>query len=647
MSTEAPTRSITNTSDFVSLGDRMRSLLAMRIAFAVSAIGVGLLWSRDLTPGLRPGIVAASGLYVAVEGAAELVRRRGGGRRLAVLAIEVLLDGLYLSWITFATGGALSPFQALVYIHVIAISLLASYRTGLKVAVWDSLVLLTLSYAVASGSLPVPRSIVGGGVVSATSPVQLVGVTLLALWGVAIATATLSAMNERTLRLKRADLEALARMAADMGERSSAKDIPVVLMETLQRAFDVRRGVVLASREGDLSLLAAHGIDEPASPPAPGIDRVVERAFNTRTVQLVRELDATADPRLVALLPGARNLLVVPLFLAGGFRLGVLVVERNGQGERIRGWTVAMIQEFALQAAVTLHNAWLLEDNSEKLVENRRLRDELLSQNLSLEARVIERTSELHDSLERLEASSQDRQRLLSHLVRAQEDERRRIAGDIHDDPLQLLVVVTLQLDVFRRELADAAQAAQVSELREMVREAVAKLRTLMFELRPPILEEQGLAAALREHAEQWNPEQEIVIHDRFAHEPPAEQRLILYRIAQEALANARKHSRADRVVVTMDERDGAFVVTVEDDGVGFSPGETAGQRQGHIGLTSMRERAELAGGGCRIHSLSDGDQTSTRAPSVANARAHAEPMPPEAPATSTHFPSKARVDAA
>jgi signal transduction histidine kinase len=143
-----------------------------------------------------------------------------------------------------------------------------------------------------------------------------------------------------------------------------------------------------------------------------------------------------------------------------------------------------------------------------------------------------------------------------------------------------------------------------------MVRDAIAKLRTLMFELRPPILEEQGLAAALRAHAEQWSADQQIVIHDRFAHEPPAEPRLILYRIAQEALANARKHSQADRVVVTLEDREGSFVVHVEDDGRGFSPGLVAGRSNGHIGLTSMRERAELAGGGCSIHSLVGGGTT-------------------------------------
>ena len=105
----------------------------------------------------------------------------------------------------------------------------------------------------------------------------------------------------------------------------------------------------------------------------PGWTRVVERALTTRSTQLVRRLDPELDPRLCTLIPDARNLLVVPLFLAGGFRLGVLVVEGAGGGDAIAGWTVEIIQQFASHAAVRLHNAWLLDDNRRKLEEIRRL----------------------------------------------------------------------------------------------------------------------------------------------------------------------------------------------------------------------------------------------------------------------------------
>ncbi len=100
----------------------------------------------------------------------------------------------------------------------------------------------------------------------------------------------------------------------------------------------------------------------------------------------------------------------------------------------------------------------------------------------------------------------------------------------------------------------DPAQVEHVSQLREWIRAAVAKLRNLMFELRPPILDEEGLAAAIDEYAAYWNLEQTVTIHDHFSEEPPEEQRLLLYRIAQEAFANIRKHSKAASVDITLEQ---------------------------------------------------------------------------------------------
>jgi signal transduction histidine kinase len=609
-------------NDFVSLSYRMRSLLVLRCGFAAVAVAIGV--AAHGGP-VRPGLVVSSALYVALEVMAEVVRRRGRGRRLTVLAFEVLLDGLYLTWITYLTGGVLSPLQSLIYVHVIAISLLASYRTGLKVALWDSLLLLVIMNAEISGSLTETRPLFGD--VVATPPRAWV-ITIIALWGVTIATAALSAVNERSQRRRRADLEALSRTVAALAASDSADEIPGILLDGLQHTFDIGRSLVLASPADELTLIGSRGIEQAAV--KGGLDPVVEHALNTRTVQLIRQLDPVDDPRLSAWLPGARNLLVVPLFLGGGFRLGVLVAEFNGRGDRIRGWSVEIIQQFASHCAVRLHNVWLLEENERKLGEIRRLKDQLVVQNLSLESRAIERTEELGQRLEQLRGSDTERQRLLSHLVSAQEGERLRIAGDIHDDPLQLLVAVAMQLDMLRRELADPEQAEHISELREWIRTAVNKLRNLMFEMRPPILDEEGLAAAIEECGAHLNLEQKVTIHDRFSEEPPDEAQVILYRIAQEALANIRKHSHAANVIVTLEHQGRSFLVRMVDDGDGFSPGDVAGTKEGHIGLTAMRERAEMAGGGCRIHSLpGDGTTVEFWVPSSLHAGA-VRPVVPE-----------------
>ena len=583
-------------SDFVSLSYRMRSLLALRVGFALVALVIGVFQTGGE---VRPGLVASSALYLLLELIAEIVRRRGRGRRLAVLAFEVLLDGVFLVWITSLTGGAASPLQTLIFIHVIAISLLASYRSGLKVAVWDTLAILVVANAEAAGTIPASDALFGGG--SATSSTRTWAITILTVWGVAVATAALSAMNERNLRRKRADLSALTRTVAAMAATDVSAEIPGILLDALHETFGTQRSLVLASPVDDLALLASRGVQD--APIAAGMDPVVESTLSSRTVRLIRVLDPAVDPRLSALMPDARNVVILPLFLAGGFRLGVLVVEGVGNGDRVRGWTIDIMQQFASHAAVRLHNCWLLEDDRRKLDEIRRLKDKLLMQNLSLESEVIERTDELDERVAQLRGADEERRRLLSHLVSAQEDERRRIAGDIHDDPLQLLVAVTMRLEIFGRQLEDPTQVEHILELRGWIRAAVSKLRNLMFELRPPILEDQGLAAAIRDYATQWQLEQSVTIDDRFSEEPPDEQRLILYRITQEALANMRKHSQARSVVVTLLEQDGTFIVRMVDDGIGFDPVRSAGTKLGHIGLTTMRERAELAGGGCRVQS--------------------------------------------
>ena len=144
-------------------------------------------------------------------------------------------------------------------------------------------------------------------------------------------------MNERNLRRKRADMTALTNTVAALAAADAAEEMPGILLDGLHDAFAIERSLVLASPVDDLVLLASRGTHE--APLAAGMDRVVERALTSRSTQLVRELDPEFDPRLSSLIPEARNLLVVPLFLAGGFRLGVLVVEGAGRGDAIPGWT--------------------------------------------------------------------------------------------------------------------------------------------------------------------------------------------------------------------------------------------------------------------------------------------------------------------
>jgi PAS domain S-box-containing protein len=236
--------------------------------------------------------------------------------------------------------------------------------------------------------------------------------------------------------------------------------------------------------------------------------------------------------------------------------------------------------------------------------------------------------AELEQSLEMLRRAGRQRKALLHRLVAAQEEERRRIAADIHDDPIQKMTAVGLRLAAIRRQVDDQGAATSLDRLQATVALAVQRLRHLLFELRPVELDRDGLAAALRqelEHlAEDGGPAWRL--EDRLVEEPEPEARLMAYRIAQEALANVRKHARAGRLDLTLESRGDELVVRIRDDGRGFDP--HVGPPSGHLGLTSMRERAEMAGGWFRVDSAPGRGTTVEFGVPLATA-----PLPPRQPA--------------
>ena len=248
---------------------------------------------------------------------------------------------------------------------------------------------------------------------------------------------------------------------------------------------------------------------------------ITERAWNERRTQLASKLDPEADPRLAALLPGARNILVVPLLVDQGFRLGVVAVEHPSPRGQIKRWMVVLVEQFATHAALTLQNAWLLDELERKLEENRALQHQLLSKNLDLEVKVAERTKELTKSLRKIQSVDEQRRRLLARLVHAEEDERKRIAGDIHDDPMQKIVATNMRLQLMRRQLSDPEQLEVLDKLLSTVRSSIASLRHLIFELRPHALDQDGLGPALQEYLESLEADFEFRLEQRIRRNRP------------------------------------------------------------------------------------------------------------------------------
>ncbi len=217
----------------------------------------------------------------------------------------------------------------------------------------------------------------------------------------------------------------------------------------------------------------------------------------------------------------------------------------------------------------------------------------------------ITRTKRVEDRLRRsldvLRRTMEDRRRLLLRLEDAQEEERRRIASDIHDDPIQVMSAADLRAQSLARRIDDPELRREADELRAVIGAAVERLRHLLFELRPPALDREGLVPALRAYAGDAEPVPRI--QGTLPFEPPPELRASLFRIAQEAIANARKHASATRIEVSLADLDGGIRLVIADDGRGFDVGVIDAPQPGHIGLPTMIERAQLAGGRCRVES--------------------------------------------
>ena len=184
--------------------------------------------------------------------------------------------------------------------------------------------------------------------------------------------------------------------------------------------------------------------------------------------------------------------------------------------------------------------------------------------------------------------------------------ERNRLALDLHDAVSQKLFGLVLNAETAGTLLERDPEAArdQVAKLRTQAREALDELRSLVFELRPPDLERDGLGGALRKHVEllrRLEPHEiELVVAEDLPVDPARDREIL--RIAQEALQNAVKHAHAHHVTVRLGADDGGVLLEVEDDGVGFDPA-APGARSRQLGLTSMEERAERLGGTLEIRS--------------------------------------------
>jgi diguanylate cyclase (GGDEF)-like protein len=463
------------------LAERMGHLQTLRFAMAVVVLVTAVFAPEHLGESLYQAILPTLG-FLAISGVAEVVRRTILKRALAVMGVALLVDGLYLGWIVLLTGGPESPFRFLLYVHLIAVTLLASYRNGLKIALWHSLLFYLGYYGRTAGILD-PT---GGGRLDVESGAVF---DVVAFWLVAIGTAVFSAVNERELRRRKVDLEALAAMGTELEHVSTPTEVARTLLNSVCSSFSFRRGLVLGVPDEGIEVAVAEGMELPADAHGLSLDRVIREAWTGRTIRLVQKLDPKTNRTLVSSMPDARNLLVAPLSAEGNV-VGVLVVEHGGRfGSRIERRVVTMVEQFAAHAALALRNASLLEriqivaaTDPLTSVANRRTFEEALEREIARSRRTGENLALVMVDIDHFKSFND------THGHQGGDDALRRVA--------KALVAASREFDTVARYGGEEFAIVLPSCPREEAVEAAERLRRAVssIEVASPVTASAGVA---------------------------------------------------------------------------------------------------------------------------------------------------------
>ncbi|HVF43039.1 MAG TPA: sensor histidine kinase [Pyrinomonadaceae bacterium] len=318
----------------------------------------------------------------------------------------------------------------------------------------------------------------------------------------------------------------------------------------------------------------------------------------------------------------ARHLL--PPAVLVPFGLGGLIVRgaRAGLYDMAFGMSLCVTASIATLAVLIWRNARALHSVD---AERRRAEGDLRRAHDDLEAKVAERTAELSRVNETLKAEAAEHRRveaervqLLKRLVTTQEEARRRLSRELHDQLGQYLSTMMLRVKTIQPLVASNEPVrADLQKLEELTGILVDEVHHLAWELRPAALDDLGLQTVLQNYAEKWAERSGVAVDfhggglERRRLPPDVE--TTVYRIVQESLTNVLKHAEARRVSVIVERRRDHVLVIVEDDGRGFAAGEVRSEPGRGLGLLGMRERVALVGGALSIDS-SPGCGTTARA---------------------------------
>ena len=367
-----PGRARLASAEHTSLEQRLGALQLVRLAVVVLVVAAAGAVPGEL--GMTLGQVlwrSLAYLGVCIGGQlADMVWQRSGrglarphpGAPFQQMLLPV--DPVYLAVLALPSGGAQSDFILLFTVQLISVTLLASPRAGIRLAMWDSVLLLAVTWFQLGG----PLGTWLGTPQVVTPSTGAVVVRIGGFWAVALTTACFSALSERELRRSKAHLDALTTMAAQMEEAMESgcepEEIAAILLEGVLYPFAFKQvAVIWEGKEQPLAARFVAGLDGVVAVQAgpaengPLKSAVAVRALEASLPLLVRDLAGEAGPALEALVPGATNVVVVPL-KAGREGRGLLLAECGPPpNRRMSRRSLDMVTRFAAHAALVLRNA--------------------------------------------------------------------------------------------------------------------------------------------------------------------------------------------------------------------------------------------------------------------------------------------------
>lgn len=383
-----PTQAVRR-QDLASLDERLGLLLVVRVGMVATVVLAAIFARHQLGADLRQVGPLSAG-YLVLSGGVEWFRRSGRRGRLTVHRAMLPADSVYLAFVVVPGGGARSEFVFLFAVELIAVTLLASQRTGIRVALWDSLLFVVISTLSLQGRM---ARVLGVHAV-AVPPTRETALAIMAFWVVALCTACFSSVSERELRRSKSELAALAEMATELETVHETDAVLAILLRYCVAAFDFRRGATYwGTAEGAhaftctaaptepvgrlraLRLACSRWLAQPSAsagsleavattlPASGSLDRLAVRAWARRGPVLVKSADPVADPLTSLLLPHASNIVLVPL-LNENSHAGILALEHGARpgSSRMPRRALVMLGAFSAHAVLALRSAQLMTE---------------------------------------------------------------------------------------------------------------------------------------------------------------------------------------------------------------------------------------------------------------------------------------------